>query len=61
VITHDVSTMTAAAYRRLRESDPMPGLIVVPQQYSVGTAVRRLENLLTGQASSGLYGKVTYL
>jgi hypothetical protein len=43
VLTHDVSTMTAHAYARVRNGRPMPGVIEVPRR--VGTS-RAIEELL---------------
>ena len=61
VLTHDLSTMTAAAYDRLRKSSPLPGLIVVPQLLPVGEAVRRLVALLRGARAADVEGRVTFL
>jgi len=42
VLTRDVSTMTAAAYRRIGLALPMPGMIVVPHQMAIGQAIDEL-------------------
>lgn len=42
LLTHDVSTMTAAAYQRLKQGLPMAGLVVAPRRMKVGEAVRAL-------------------
>ena len=42
LLTHDVTTMTAHAYRRIAEGMPMPGIFAVPQDVSVGEAIANL-------------------
>ena len=37
--THDVNTMTAHAYRRTKNGDPMPGLFAVPRKVPAGAAI----------------------
>lgn len=61
VVTHDVSTMTAAANDRLRRGLPMRGLIVVPQRIAIGEAVRRLVEVLESASSADLDGRILYL
>lgn len=39
VVTHDVSTMTAAAIRRTQRGESTLGVIVVPQVLSIGRAI----------------------
>jgi Domain of unknown function (DUF5615) len=61
VLTHDISTMTAAAYQRLRKGEPLAGVVVVPQLMKIGEAVRSLEDHLRAGGLSGLAGRVTFL
>jgi vacuolar-type H+-ATPase subunit F/Vma7 len=42
LLSHDASTMTAAAYERLKRGERMPGVIIVPQWLSVGSVVEEL-------------------
>lgn len=42
VVSHDVNTMIHAAYERVRNRKPMPGLIIVPQQMAIGEAIEGL-------------------
>jgi uncharacterized protein DUF5615 len=39
LLTHDVSTMTGHAYRRVRNGDPMPGVFEVSRAVAIRTAV----------------------
>ena len=39
LLTHDASTMTAAAYARAARAEPMPGVLVVPQWLQIGFAI----------------------
>ena len=42
VLTHDVSTMSAPAYRRLEQGLSMPGVIAVSQLLPLRTAIEEL-------------------
>ena len=61
VLTRDVSTMTAAAYRRVAQIEPMPGLIVVPQRIAIGQAVEELIFLAKEPETDEWKGQVLYL
>jgi hypothetical protein len=39
VLTHDLSTLIARAYERVRASEPMPGVIAVAQALSAGQVI----------------------
>lgn len=61
VLTRDVSTMTAAAYRRVQQAESMPGLIVVPHRVAIGQAVEELIFLAKESATDEWTGQVLYL
>ena len=61
VLTHDVNTMTAHAYVRLVEGEPMPGLIVVPDRLPIGDAIRDLATLTSGTFPRNLELQVLHL
>ena len=42
VVSSDENTMIAEAYERVRRRLPMPGVIIVPQDYSIGAAIEDL-------------------
>ena len=42
LLTHDVATMTAFAYERIKENLPMSGIFEVPKSLSVGDAIEQL-------------------
>ncbi len=46
VLSHDRSTMTVAAATRIVEGLPFSGLVIVPWQKEVGSAVRALESMI---------------
>lgn len=46
IVTHDVNTMPRHAYDRVRASQPMPGVIVIPEDLAVGKAIEELATLL---------------
>ena len=58
VLTRDVSTMTVAAYRRIVQADPMPGLIVVSHRMAIGQAVDELTFLATESVPDEWAGQV---
>ena len=61
LLTHDVSTMTAFAYQRVREGKPLPGVVEVPQSMPIGQAIEDIL-LLAGASVPGEYeGQVVYL
>ena len=46
VVTHDRNTMTAHAYDRVRNGEPMAGVFIVPREMPVGRAISELEVLI---------------
>jgi hypothetical protein len=42
VLTHDVATMTAAAWRRVRAGLPMPGVVEVDSDMPIGQAIEEI-------------------
>ena len=61
VLTHDVSTMAAAAYRRVEQGDPMPGVIVIPHRLGIGQVVNELILLANESQSDEWLGQVLFL
>ena len=61
VLTHDVATLIAHAYERVRAGQPMPGVIAVSQALPVGQVIEDL--LLVVQCSRAEYwtNQVRYL
>jgi len=47
VITHDVNTMTKYAYARLEAGQPLSGLVIIPKELGIGSAIEELAMLLT--------------
>ena len=61
LLTHDASTITAFAYRRVRNGDPMPGVFEVSRSVAIRTAIEDIV-LLTECSSPGEWeGQVRYL
>jgi hypothetical protein len=61
VVTHDKRTMTAAARDRMRSGLPFPGMIVVPQRYPVGRAIRDIVELVARSVECPLEDRIAYL
>lgn len=43
IVSHDVNSMTAFAYDRVRKGLPMPGVLIVPTSMAIGQAIDELE------------------
>lgn len=61
VLSRDVSTMTAAAFRRIELGDAMQGLIVVPHHLSIGRVLDDLVFLAQDSAVDEWTGQVLFL
>ena len=61
IVSHDVTTMTGHANHRIANGLPMPGLIIVPQNLDIGSAVSDLELLLQCSSESDLRDQTYYL
>ncbi len=57
LFTHDVNTMTAHAYRRTKNGEPMPGLFAVPRKVPTGAAIDDILLIVEGEYE----GRVEYL
>ncbi|HXG21731.1 MAG TPA: DUF5615 family PIN-like protein [Methylomirabilota bacterium] len=61
VLTHDVQTMPAYAYERVRNGLPMPGVFVVPQNEAIGRIIEDLILLAECSKDDEWEGQVQYL
>jgi len=61
LLTHDVRTMTAFAAERLAKSEPMTGLVILPQTEAIGLVLDALEELITSRHADDLRGQILYL
>jgi len=61
VLTHDVNTMPAFAYDRIRRKQSMPGMFVVSQQAALAHAIDDILLLAECTDASEWDGKVIYL
>jgi hypothetical protein len=60
-LTHDVSTITAHAYRRVMKSDRMPGVFEVNRTVSIRTAIDDIILLTECSIPGEWEGQVRYL
>jgi hypothetical protein len=61
LLTHDVSTITAYAYRRIMKGEPMPGVFEVSRRFPIRGAVEDII-LLSECSNPGEWeGQVRYL
>jgi hypothetical protein len=60
-VTHDVNTVPRHASDRLRQSLPMPGVIVVPENLDIGRAVDDLEIVVECTTAADLVNQIQYL
>jgi hypothetical protein len=42
LVTHDINTIPAEAYSRVRKNLPMPGIFVIPSRMPVGEAIEEI-------------------
>jgi hypothetical protein len=61
LLTHDVSTMTAFAYDRVRAGLPMPGVFEVSRSIAVGAAIDDLLLLAELSLPGEWEGQIRYL
>ena len=61
VVTHDVSTMSVAAFDRIRARLPMPGLMELSQSVGIAAAIAALEFILVSGDDHEWEGLVVYL
>lgn len=61
LLSHDASTMTAAAYARVASTGHMPGVIIIPQWLPIGPTIEEL--LLVAECSEpdDWLGRVRFL
>ena len=59
--THDVSTITAHAYRRVMKGEPMPGVFEVSRRIPIRAAVEDIILLSECSNSDEWEGQVRYL
>jgi hypothetical protein len=61
LLTHDVSTITSHAYRRIMRGDPMPGVFEISPRVSVRAAVEDLLLLTECSIEGEWEGQVRYI
>jgi len=61
LLTHDVSTMTAHAYRRVMKGEPMPGVFEVSRTVSIPTTVDDILLLTECSLPGEWEGQLRYL
>ena len=61
LLTHDVSTITAFAYRRLMKGDRMPGVFEVSRSVSIRSAIEDILLLTECSAPGEWEGQVRYI
>lgn len=61
VLTHDVGTMTAAAWVRVRAGLPMPGLIEVSSEESIGWVIDEIRLVVATSRPGEYEGQVLFL
>lgn len=61
VLSHDLGTMTAAAWARVRHGLPMPGLIEVSTKHPIGQAIEDLHLIVVASRPEEHEGRVLFL
>lgn len=60
VVSHDVNTMPAFAYDRVRAGQSMPGVFIIPVSMAIGQAVDELEFALEAVSPEECKDRVIY-
>lgn len=61
LLTHDVSTMTDHAYARVREEQPMPGVILVVEGTPTGRAISEILIVLGASTPEEMENRVVHI
>jgi hypothetical protein len=61
VLTHDTSTMAGYAYERVREGQPMAGVIEVKRSIPIGAAIEGLILLILGSFEDEWDNQIRYV
>ena len=61
LLSHDVSTIPPAAYQRVIEGKPMPGVLIVPDQMLMRQAIAEILFLTRGVEPDECEGQVLFL
>lgn len=61
LLTHDVATITRYAYDRVREGQPMPGVIEISTDAPIGRVIEDVLVLVECSQEGDLEGQVQYL
>jgi predicted nuclease of predicted toxin-antitoxin system len=61
IVTHDVNTMTEHAYERIQSGQPLPGVVIVPKELAIGSAIEELAILLACSQPEEFPNRVIHL
>ena len=61
LITFDVNTVLDAAYQRASEGPPMPGVIAIPWNVSLGQAIEDVLTLAVASLPNEWEGQIVFL
>lgn len=61
VVSHDLNTMSAAAWRRVAAGRPMSGLFLTPQTAAIGEVIGDLLLVLSSSEAEEWAGRVEFL
>lgn len=61
ILTHDKETMVGYAYERLKNKQPMAGLILLPANIAIGLAIEEIALVSLGYTMPEIHSQVVYL
>lgn len=61
VLTHDVNTMTKYAYETLEAGELLSGVVIVPKELAIGSAIEELDILLNCSEPEDIINRVIHL
>ena len=61
LVTHDVNTIPRYGYERIDAGEPLTGVIVIPEDLAIGTAIEELVTLIECCEADEFTNQVKYL
>ncbi|HSE96636.1 MAG TPA: DUF5615 family PIN-like protein [Blastocatellia bacterium] len=61
ILTHDVNTMTRFSYERLEAGESLPGVVIVPKEMAIGSAIEEIAILLACSEPEEFPNRVIHL
>jgi hypothetical protein len=61
LLTHDIKTMPRYAYDRVKAGQPMPGVVAIPEELSIGAVIADMGIIMKASTAQDFDNQVVYL